>query len=125
MGRPTAYNDDVVAKAWEYVDSGWEDGEAVIPSLVGMCRYLERGKSTLYDWAKDPNKQFSDIIEALNERQEEILATSGLKGDFNSTIAKLMMTKHGYSDKQEVSQETKLSINGLSDAELERIVSGG
>ncbi|WP_415843310.1 terminase small subunit [Xenorhabdus thuongxuanensis] len=30
------------------------------------------------------------------------LINKGLTGDFNSTIAKMMLTKHGYSDKQEI-----------------------
>lgn len=124
-GRPTEYSPEIVQAAWDYVDGGWKENGASIPSLVGMCRVLKRGKSTLYDWAKDPTKEFSDIIESLNELQEEILAENGLTGEFNASITKLLLTKHGYSDKQEVSQETKLSINGLSDAELERIVTGG
>lgn len=123
-GRPTKYNQEVVDKAWDYINGEWQDGDSVIPSLVGMCRYLKRGKSTLYDWAKDPEKEFSDIVEALNELQEEILANSGLAGTFNPTITKLIMGKHGYSDRQEVQQETRINVNQLSDAELERIVYG-
>lgn len=123
-GRPTEYTQDIIDKAWSYVNGGWEKEGAPIPSLVGMCRVLNRGKSTIYDWAKDPEKQFSDIVEALNELQEEILASKGLTGDFNSSITKLMMTKHGYSDKQDISQTTTISVNGMSDEELERIARG-
>lgn len=123
-GRPTEYNQEIIDKAWDYVNGGWESEGGVIPSLVGMCRVLNRGKSTIYDWAKDPNKEFSDIVEALNELQEEILARNGLTGDFNSSITKLLMSKHGYSDRQEITQETKISFDQLSDAELERIVQG-
>lgn len=123
-GRPTEYTQETIDAAWEYVNGGWQKVEgAVIPSLVGMCRVINRGKSTIYDWAKDPEKEFSDIVQALNELQEEILANKGLVGDFNASITKLIMTKHGYSDKQEVQQTTKLSLSGISDEELERIVS--
>jgi predicted RNA-binding protein with PUA-like domain len=125
MARPTNYSQELVDKAWEYVDGGWESHSSTIPSVVGLCRVINRSKSTIYDWAKDPEKEFSDIVEALNELQEQILKEKGLLGDFNASITKLILTKHGYSDKTEVQQETKLSIEGLSDAELERIVTGG
>ena len=58
------------------------------------------------------------------ELQEDLLKEGGLIGDFNSTIAKLFLTKHGYSDKQEIQQETKITFDQLSDEELERIVQG-
>lgn len=124
-GRPTAYTDDVIEKAWSYVNGEWQNTSRTVPSVVGLCKHLNRGKSTIYDWAKDPEKQFSDILEALMETQEDLLRDGGLLGDFNPTLAKLFLTKHGYSDKQEVLQDTVISIQGMSDEELERIVTGG
>jgi hypothetical protein len=35
-----------------------------------------------------------------------LLIDGGLIGDFNPTITKLMLTKHGYSDKQEVDNKS-------------------
>ena len=99
-GRPTEYNDEVVAKAWEYIDNYETYGHA-IPSLVGLCKVLNRGKSTLYDWAKDPEKEFSDILEAINENQELVTFNAALRGDYNASIAKLLLGKHGYHDKQD------------------------
>jgi hypothetical protein len=34
-------------------------------------------------------------------KQERELLNGSLKGDYNATISKLMLTKHGYSDKVE------------------------
>ena len=36
------------------------------------------------------------------KKQEKDLINKGLTGDFNSTITKLILTKHGYSDKQDI-----------------------
>jgi len=47
----------------------------------------------------DIYQEFSDILKELDADQEIKLLNSGLTGDFNSTITKLILTKHGYSDK--------------------------
>jgi hypothetical protein len=124
MGRPTTYDQEVVNKAWEYANGAWRDTSKTVPSIVGMCRYINRSKSIVYDWAKDPEKDFSDILSAIMETQEDLLKEGGLIGDFNSTIAKLFLTKHGYSDKQEIQQDTRITFEQLSDEDLERIANG-
>ena len=48
------------------------------------------------------NTTFSNIFEKLMSEQEKVLVNKGLTGDYNSTIAKLILTKHGYSDKQDI-----------------------
>ena len=72
-----------------------------MPSVAGLACYLEISRSSLYNY-KDENARFLDIVERVELLQEKMLVNGGLMGDFNPTIAKLMMTKHGYSDKQEV-----------------------
>ena len=100
-GRRTTWSKALEKKAWEYANGGWEEQGDRTPSVVGLCGYINRSKSIIYDWAKDKNKQFSDILSAINEKQEAELLKFGLSGDFNSTITKLMLTKHGYHDKQD------------------------
>jgi hypothetical protein len=99
-GRPTEYNQEVVDAAWDYVDNYADHGHAV-PSVVGLCKVINRGKSTLYDWAKDKDKEFSDILAAINENQELVAFNKSLTNEYNSTIAKLLLGKHGYSEKQQ------------------------
>lgn len=101
MARPTTYDQEIENKAWQYVESGWIELNHRTPSVVGLCQYINRSKSIIYDWAKDPEKELSDILEAIAEKQEAELLNNGLSGDFNSTITKLMLTKHGYHDKQD------------------------
>lgn len=100
-GRPTDYNQDIVEAAWKYLNDYSEVHGHAIPSIVGMCKVLKRGKSTIYDWANDENKDFSDILAACNELQELALLNGGLDGTLNSNIVKLTLGKHGYHDKQD------------------------
>ncbi len=99
-GRPTAYNDEMLQKAAEYIDHGYVDQKDIIPSVVGMCGYLGVARATLYNWG-DAHKEFLDILDACNEKQERILMSGGLSGEFNAAITKLALGKHGYSDKHE------------------------
>lgn len=100
--RPTTYTKEMLAKAREYLVKYEELGE-LVPTVVGLCGYIQRSKSIVYDWAKDPDKsEFSDILSEIAEKQEESLIKGGLAGQFNSVITKMMLTKHGYSDKQEL-----------------------
>lgn len=99
-GRPTKLTDELLEKAEEYVYD-FRANEDVVPSVAGLACYLQISRSSLYNY-KDENARFLDIVERVELLQEKMLVNGGLMGDFNPTIAKLMMTKHGYSDKQEV-----------------------
>ena len=99
MGRPTKWSEEIEAKAWEYANGAWEGQGDAVPMVVGLCRYIERSKSIVYDWATHKDKNFSDILSQIAESQELTVFTRALKGEYNSTMAKLLLTKHGYSDK--------------------------
>ena len=45
---------------------------------------------------------FRDICSAIAELQEIKLVTGGLVGGWNPQVTKMILTKHGYSDKQEI-----------------------
>jgi hypothetical protein len=99
MARPTNLTDEVLAKAKDYLSSYRDEYGHAVPSVVGLCRAIDRARSTVYLWAEDSEGEFSDILEGIKEIQEAVLIDGGLKGNFNSTITKLMLTKHDYSDK--------------------------
>lgn len=122
MARPTSYNEEIVDKAWDYVNGEWETLSSTVPSVVGLCRYINRSKSIIYDWQKDEDKEFSDILSALMELQEDLLREKGLLKEFDSSLTKMFLSKHGYSDRQEISQTTTHTFSQMSDEELERIV---
>ena len=98
-GRPTAWSEELEVKAWEYVDGGWIEAGHAVPMVVGLCSFIERSSSVVYQWEKDENKQFMDILKAIKEKQCLELFNKSLTGDYNATMSKLMLTKHGYSDK--------------------------
>ncbi|MGD9381206.1 MAG: DNA-packaging protein [Candidatus Thorarchaeota archaeon] len=101
-GRPTKYNKDILAKSREYLTNYSDLGDPV-PTIAGLACELNVSRGTLYDWAAEEEKEeFSDILEAIMAKQERVLAGKGLTGDFNPNITKMMLTKHGYSDKQDV-----------------------
>lgn len=101
-GRPTIYNQSVIDRANDYLDKCLA-GEAGLPSIVDLCLHIGINKATVYRWRKDEEKSiFCDILDKVEMLQESSLIKNGLSGDYNSTIAKMMMTKHGYSDKQEL-----------------------
>jgi hypothetical protein len=102
MGRPTDYTEEVLEKAKDYLTNFNTEHSHTIPSVVGLAKVLGKHKDTLYEWAKDPNKEeFSDTLRQINNDQEFELVEGGLTNKFNSSITKLALGNHGYSDKQE------------------------
>lgn len=100
-GRPTKYNEEALNTAEDYIVNFSDYGDA-IPSVVGLAVALETHRDTIYAWAKEEGKEaFSDIVKRLSTNQERRLLNGGLDNSFNPTIAKLLLGKHGYSDKQE------------------------
>jgi len=100
-GRPTNYTPELVAKAWEYADGGWIEVGDKVPSVAGLACEIGIHRDTCHEWAKDENKEFSDILKAIAQTQERELVNNGLTGEFTAPITKMMMTKHGYSDRVE------------------------
>ena len=112
MGRPTKYSAELLEKAQHYLDN-YEEYEEVIPSAVGLALVLDITRTTLYDWAKDEDKKvFSNILDNINKKQEQILLKNGLTNQFNSNITKLVLGKHGYHDRpQQEGSQVQVIIN--------------
>jgi hypothetical protein len=104
-GRPTLFTDELMLKAWDYVNGDYETIYAHgIPSHLGLCEALGITKQTLYRWRGEDGKgEFSDMLDFCLSRQHNLLIGKGLSGDFNSTISKLVLSKHGYADRVEQS----------------------
>ena len=112
-GRPTKLTPEAIEKAIDYINGGYEALGHAIPSVVGLSIALNITRSALYRWAEEEGSAFKDILEDCNTRQHEILISKGLQSDFNPTICKLVLGKHGYHERQEVSgpDGEKLQIN--------------
>ena len=112
VGRPTNYGPHVLEQTREYIDRfkgesyelllAKEVKDEVIPTMEGLAEHLGRGRQTLYDWKdQEDKKEFSDMLDELLSRQARLLMNMGLSGKFNPQISKLVLAKHGYSEKTE------------------------
>jgi hypothetical protein len=101
-GRPTDYSKDALQTALGYITKYKSEYDHEIPSVAGLAMVLEVSKKTLYNWAdREENIAFLHALERLATSQELKLLNGGLSGTYNSTITKLILHNHGYSDKQE------------------------
>lgn len=130
-GRPTKYTKDIIKKAEKYLSECIDTTEQVVtgesekftsykekikvnlPTIEGLAVYLKVHRDTLYEWEKE-HDEFSDIIERLRGSQIKSLVNNGLSGDYNPTIAKVLLSKHGYSEKQEIQHSGEIkTITGM------------
>lgn len=132
MARPTKYNEEKLALARLYLEGGWEEQGDAVPQVAGLALAMGVDRSTVYDWASHDDKvDFSYIFTRVQALQERQLINNGLLGDFNPAITKMMLTKHGYSDKLEADHSSTdgsmspkaLDASKLSDAALQELMS--
>ncbi|RLA45152.1 MAG: hypothetical protein DRR42_19685 [Gammaproteobacteria bacterium] len=103
-GRPTVYNEELLAAVKDYIENYADHGHAM-PSVVGLCMVINRSKTTIYRWKEEEGKEsFRDILNKLIEKQELVLFNGGLSSEFNAAITKLALGKHGYHDKLDNTQ---------------------
>lgn len=123
-GRPLTYSEDMVIKAKEYLNScvdekytlvktegdkstSWENKVRVkLPTIEGLAVYLNISRETVYDW-ETKYDDFSDILGKLRAEQADRLINNGISGDYNPTIAKVLLTKHGYREGQDITSNEK------------------
>lgn len=99
MARPTKYCDEILEKTREYLDE-WRTTGDMIPSIESLALHLKINRATVYDWKSHEDKVlFSDMLDEILILQQKELLNNGLSGEFNASITKLVLTKHGYSDK--------------------------
>ena len=115
-GRPTSYSEDLINKSIEYLESCHDEEiqevtgisakgtelyktklKVNIPTIEGLALFLKINKDTIYEWCKI-HPRFSDVIDDLRAKQANALLNKGLSGDYNPTIAKVLLTKHGYRE---------------------------
>lgn len=102
VGRPPKYSAGMIDRAREYIANHEAYGDP-IPCIAGLAAELGVVRETCRDWGNDPAKpEFSVIMQELAQKQERRLLAGGLKGSFNSTVVKLILSKHGYSEKVDV-----------------------
>ena len=100
-GRPTKITPEVFEKAIDYINGGWQGEGDMIPSIQGMACALDVSERVIYDWG-EKNEEFLQILQKCKTNQHNRLINGGLSGDMNPTICKLVLGKHGYHERQEV-----------------------
>jgi hypothetical protein len=119
-GRPSEFKEEYVEQAREYVDSCVDtyDPETKrtkvnLPTYAGLANHLKCSKQTLYNWG-EKSKDFLDSLNYLLQEQENRLINSGLSGDYQSPIAKLIMSSnHDYSEKSERKHTGGISLKSI------------
>lgn len=123
-GRPTEYKEEYVNKVDEYLESNQDidtiefevDGEAVskpiklkvkLPTVEGFALFIDVSKRVLYDWEKE-YPEFLHALDKIRTEQQQRLLDKGLSGDYNPTIAKLILSSnHGMREKSDVTSDDK------------------
>lgn len=124
-GRPYEYKEQYIAKVAEYIEScqdevyvfdktvgeksnSYEEKVRVkLPTLEGFAKYIGVNKSSLYEWEKK-EPLFSDALDELRAEQKQRLLEKGLSGQYNPTIAKLVLSaNHNMKEKSDVTTNDK------------------
>ena len=100
-GRPSLYTKKIAKAAWGYVNGGWIAAGDKVPSVAGLACEIGVHRETLRLWAVDEGNEFFGILKAIAQLQERELVNNGLTGNFAAPITKMMLAKHGYSDRVE------------------------
>ncbi len=133
-GRPTKYSDQILKDTQKYLDLCVDSYQRVllskkkksvtykhdfvikVPTIEGLAKYLHIHKDTVHDWKKK-HAEFSDLIGDLLAEQADRLINNGLNGTYNPTIAKVLLTKHGYREGHEVANPDGSNVFRPSDAD--------
>ncbi|MFA6897235.1 MAG: terminase small subunit [Patescibacteria group bacterium] len=122
-GRPTKFKKIFIKKVDEYLEECQDEEiervkqenaekgyqmlehrlKVKLPTIEGFARFIGVNKTSLYEWEKN-HEEFSNSLEKIKTEQKERLMNSGLSGDYNPTIAKLILSSnHDMHEKSELS----------------------
>jgi hypothetical protein len=115
-GQPTKYSPAVITETEKYLHECIDKVEYIgdkrpiriidahLPTIEGLANRLRVHRDTLYEWAKH-YKEFSDMLTHVRQLQAERLINKGLSGDYNPVISKLLLAKHGYVERTDVTTD--------------------
>lgn len=110
-GRKTKLTPELVQVSKDYLKANDALGQAaLLPTIERLALTLGVSRDSLYEWSGKKTKlgkEFSDILEQLKASQADKLIQNGVVGRYNSTITKLMLSKHGYVESQQIDHTTK------------------
>jgi len=118
-GRPTKYKPEY-CDLGPYLKSCIEKDE--LPSITGLAVFREVAESTVFYWGKK-NPEFSVSLGKLLTISKQALMTKGLRGDWTSTITKLILSSnHGMRERvdQSSGDGPVMPSQVITEEELER-----
>ena len=119
VGRPTKYHDGICKMVDEYLvecedkffdwqrsfgktDSFERIIDVNLPTYEGLSEYLDVCVDTLLEW-RTIYPEFSASLAKVLRKQKAVLLKRGLSGEYNPTIAKLILSSnHGMAEKTEL-----------------------
>ena len=78
-----------------------------LPTLEGFARFIDVSHKTLLKWERN-NIPFGKALSKIRTEQKGRLINMGLSGDYNSTIAKLILSaNHGMREGTDITSDNK------------------
>lgn len=111
--RPTKYCKKVQEKADWYANGGYSDCGDVVPSQAGLACELGVTRQTIANW-KELHPKFLDTLQKISVMQERACLAGGLRGELNSSIVKLLLANHGYSERKAIDHSSQDSSTGTN-----------
>lgn len=126
-GRPTEYNEEYILKVDEYLEESTDQEVQVVkqanqekgyetfdnklkvnlPTIEGFALFIGVNKTSLYEWEKK-YPEFSNALDKIRIEQQKRLINSGLSGEYNPTIAKLILSSnHGMRERTDQTTNDK------------------
>lgn len=89
-----------------------------LPTLYKFANYLGVNNSTLYE-RESKHPIFSNALDKIREAQKQRLLDKWLSWEYNSTIAKLILSaNHWMSETEKREIKANINVSNLSDEEL-------
>lgn len=139
-GRPTDYKEEYNLEAEKYLqecEDQWTEfhktrGEksdtyerivkVKLPSIEGLSLRLNVSEKTMYNWA-EKHETFLQSLRKIKREQKKRLMEEGLAGNYNPTIAKLILSaNHGMREGQDITSDGK-QISNYDPEQIKRTAS--
>ena len=103
MGRPKLYTS--AEEMQEVVDAYFADEDREVFTVESLCLALGMDRDTLLNYGKDDD--FIGIVKDAKTRIHASQIEGAMTGKYNPTLSIFLLKNNaGYSDKQEITQET-------------------
>jgi len=111
MHKNNAYKTEMLTTAQDYLETYEEKYSHAIPSISGLALVLGVTRRTLQRWCKDDrHPALCRILDQVKAIQKVVVLEKGLKGEFNSTLCKLVLSQHGMHDQQRVTRVEEVTV---------------